>query len=269
MNRPDYILPNYALGGGFWQFMRTHYEAHLIVAEVKNLSHGPGKAEILQVANYLNPRGTGLVDLVLARRGFDQTAPVDLPGAVGSTASSSWASAAKTSRQILIASALEACDGPPPVNSLPFFEAPPNAWAVTYDRLMAGLDAEEARIALETTRGPLTAFIDYKFQPGSPARDRGAGLHPFAFVPRLELIALFALRPETPALRHVLVDDNGPALVSRLWRGFFIHDGSYTPLEPAVHGSDLLIRPNLYDILESTMGEATLSLSVTISHYEP
>jgi hypothetical protein len=56
VNRRDYVLPNYALDGGFWQFMRTHYDAHLVVAEVKNLSRGPGKREILQVANYLNPR---------------------------------------------------------------------------------------------------------------------------------------------------------------------------------------------------------------------
>jgi hypothetical protein len=46
--------------------MRTHYEAHLVVAEVKNLSRGPGKNEILQVANYLNLRSTGLFALILA-----------------------------------------------------------------------------------------------------------------------------------------------------------------------------------------------------------
>jgi hypothetical protein len=74
VNRRDYVLPNYALDGGFWQFMRTHYEAHLVVAEVKNLRREPGKREILQVANYLNPRGTGLFALVLARRDLDETA---------------------------------------------------------------------------------------------------------------------------------------------------------------------------------------------------
>lgn len=73
-NRRDYILPNYALDGGFWQFMRGHYEAHYVVAEVKNLSRCPGKREILQVANYLNPHGTGLFALVLARKELDETA---------------------------------------------------------------------------------------------------------------------------------------------------------------------------------------------------
>jgi hypothetical protein len=74
VNRRDYILPNYAVDGSFWHFMRTHYEAHLVVAEVKNLRRGPGKDEILQVANYLNPRGTGLFALILARADLDQTA---------------------------------------------------------------------------------------------------------------------------------------------------------------------------------------------------
>jgi hypothetical protein len=35
VNRRDYVLPNYATDYSFWQFMRTHYEAHLVVAEVR------------------------------------------------------------------------------------------------------------------------------------------------------------------------------------------------------------------------------------------
>jgi hypothetical protein len=34
VNRRDYVLPNYAADYGFWHSMRTHYEAHLVVAEV-------------------------------------------------------------------------------------------------------------------------------------------------------------------------------------------------------------------------------------------
>jgi hypothetical protein len=74
VNRRDYVLPNYATDYRFWHFMRTHYEAHLVVAEVKNLSRGPGKNEILQVANYLNARGTGLFALILARTDLDEAA---------------------------------------------------------------------------------------------------------------------------------------------------------------------------------------------------
>jgi hypothetical protein len=73
-NRRDYLLPNYALDGGWWQFMRSHYEAHYVVAEVKNLTGRPGKREILQVANYLNPHGTGLFAMIMARTGMDETA---------------------------------------------------------------------------------------------------------------------------------------------------------------------------------------------------
>jgi hypothetical protein len=73
-NRRDYVLPNYAVDGGFWQFMRAHYDAHYVVAEVKNLRGSPGKHEILQVANYLNPHGTGLFALVIARTELDATA---------------------------------------------------------------------------------------------------------------------------------------------------------------------------------------------------
>jgi hypothetical protein len=73
-NRRDYVLPNYAVDGGFWQFMRTHYDAHYVVAEVKNLSRCPGKGEILQIANYLNPHGTGLFALLLARKELDENA---------------------------------------------------------------------------------------------------------------------------------------------------------------------------------------------------
>lgn len=174
-------------------------------------------------------------------------------------------------RQLLIATGLEACDGPPPADSMPLSGAPPSAWAVTHDRLVARLDAEHARTKLATTCGPLAAIIDYEPQSGAPARSRGAGLYSFPLVPRLEVIALLGLRPEAPALRHALVDDNGLALVGRLWRGFLIHDGNYNPLEPAVHGADLLLRPDLYETLESTVGKDRLIFGLTVSHsqHEP
>jgi hypothetical protein len=171
-------------------------------------------------------------------------------------------------RQVVIATGIEASDGPPPASTMPFSGGPPNAWGVTYDHLAAGLDAEQARTVLETTRGPLAAIIDYELQPGAPARDRGTGLQPVTLVPRIEVIVLLALRPEAPALRHVLIDTKGPALVGRLWRSFLIHDGNYSPLEPAVHGTDLLLRPDLYDVLENTVDKDRLSLGITVSHSE-
>ena len=54
--------------------MRSHYEAHYVIVEVKNLNGLLGKNEILQVANYLNPHGTGLFALIVARTKMDETA---------------------------------------------------------------------------------------------------------------------------------------------------------------------------------------------------
>lgn len=73
VNRRDFILPNYATEG-FWCFVRDHYDADYVVAEAKNLSHPPGKNEILQTANYLSSRGTGLFALLLSRNPMDDTA---------------------------------------------------------------------------------------------------------------------------------------------------------------------------------------------------
>jgi hypothetical protein len=71
VNRRDFILPNYA-PDGFWRFMRDHYDADYVVAEVKNLRKRPSKTEVLQVANYLSPHGTGLFALILSRRSLDE-----------------------------------------------------------------------------------------------------------------------------------------------------------------------------------------------------
>lgn len=167
-------------------------------------------------------------------------------------------------RQVFIATGLEACDGPPPAQSLPLSSAPPDAWAITYDHLVEDLDPERAATALKATDGPLSAIIDYALQPGAPALDRGVGLHPFPLIPRLEIVALLGLRPESPALRHVLIDDQGPALVGRLWRSFLIHDGNYGALEPAVHGADLILRPDLHNTLVKTIGKDRLNVGLTV-----
>lgn len=171
-------------------------------------------------------------------------------------------------RHVLIATGLEACDGPPPVNSMPLSRAAPDPWAVCCHELAPGLDAERARIALSSTGGPLVALVDYEGQPGAPAYDRGVGLQRFTLVPRIEVVALLGLRPETSALRHVLVDDNGAAIVGRQWHGFLIHDGSYTPLEPAIHGADLILRPDLFETLVDSAGKDRLALGVIVRHSE-
>jgi hypothetical protein len=193
-------------------------------------------------------------------RGWVQLAMFERQGTLATTYPNAPA------RQVLIATGLEACDGPPPPQSLPLSSAPPDAWAITYDHLVEDLDPERAATALKTTRGPLSAIIDYTLQPGAPAPDRGVGLHPVPLIPRLEIIALLGLGPESPALCHMLIDDQGPALVGRLWRGFLIHDGNYSALEPAVQGADLILRPDLHYTLVKTIGKGRLSVGLTVRH---
>jgi hypothetical protein len=65
-----------------------------------------------------------------------------------------------------------------------------------------------------------------------------------------------------------MIDDHGPALVCRQWRGFLIHDGSYGQLEPAIHGADLLLRPDLYDIVAAAADQDRITLGVTTRHHE-
>jgi hypothetical protein len=171
-------------------------------------------------------------------------------------------------RQVLIATGLEVCDWPPPANRMPLARTPPDLWATRYNHLAPGLDAEHAHITLSSTQGPLAALTHYEGQPGAPAGDRGVGLQPFTLVPRIEVVALLGLRPEIPALRHVLVDKNGAAIVGRQWRGYLIPDGSYSLLEPAIYGADLLLRSDLYETLLNAAGPDRLILGLTVRHTE-
>lgn len=171
-------------------------------------------------------------------------------------------------RQVIITTGLEVADGPVPSETLPLFEQQPHLWLARYDRLDPGLDGEAAGTFLEDFQGPLTAMVTYRGQIGAPSRERGAGLDPFTLAPRIELAAYLDLRPEQPAVRHCLIDDQGPAIVGRLWHGFLIHDGHYTPLEPAVHGADLIIRPDLYERLEDAIGRNRIKSGITVRHYE-
>jgi hypothetical protein len=75
VNRRDFILPNYAVEG-FWHFLRIHYEAHFVVVDAKNYVRNVKKNEILQIANYLAPHGTGLFGLIVCRRAADRSAEI-------------------------------------------------------------------------------------------------------------------------------------------------------------------------------------------------
>jgi len=171
-------------------------------------------------------------------------------------------------RQVLLMSGLEVCAGSPPANSGPLSELPPGLWAHRYTDLDSGLDQARARVAIAASRMPLTALVSYEQTLGAPSKDRGLGLHQFCLTPQLEIVAFLDLRPETPALRHVLIDDHGPGIVCRQWSSYLIHGGNYGPLEPAVVGADLIIRPDLFDTVEATIGADRIDLGLTVRHHQ-
>ena len=67
-NRRDLILPNHA-AEGFWRFLRETYSAHYIVVDAKNHKKGITKPQVLQIANYLKPHGTGMFGVIATRCG--------------------------------------------------------------------------------------------------------------------------------------------------------------------------------------------------------
>lgn len=72
VNRRDIILPNYA-DTGFWAFVRERYAADFIVIDAKNHSGEVGKAEALQILNYLKRHGAGLLGVLITRVGADDS----------------------------------------------------------------------------------------------------------------------------------------------------------------------------------------------------
>lgn len=169
------------------------------------------------------------------------------------------------SRRMFLAAGLEISDGQAVTRPLPFAKSRPTIWTRPYSELLPSLDLERLRTTLANTVGPLASFLSFREEPGTPDCDLGAGLHPFLLGPSIELVVLLGLRPEDPALRLCLVDENGPALVCRAWRGFLIHDGNYEPLEPALHGTDLLLRPDLYLKLQTAVDPHRLRLGTSIT----
>jgi len=68
INRRDIILPNEAQTG-FWAFLRQRYGADYIVVDPKNYKGRVSKAQVLQIANYLKPHGTGTFAMIFSRNG--------------------------------------------------------------------------------------------------------------------------------------------------------------------------------------------------------
>lgn len=71
-NRRDFIIPNYATEG-FWAYVRDKYSADYIVADAKNYKRKVKKKDVLQIANYLKPHGSGLFGIIFSRNGGDSS----------------------------------------------------------------------------------------------------------------------------------------------------------------------------------------------------
>ena len=171
-------------------------------------------------------------------------------------------------RQMLVTTGLEALNGPAPERSLPLSSAPADAWASPFESLVPDETPTSARTILSEICGPLAAVVEHGSGVNRSQENRGVGLHPFSLIPVLAIIGCFSLRPESQPVRAVLVDDRGPACVGRLWRGFLVHDGNYTPLEPGIEGGDLILRHDLFEKLEDIVGADRLQVGLSVSYYE-
>lgn len=171
-------------------------------------------------------------------------------------------------RQILLISGLEVSDESLPANSGPLSELPPDLWLYPHAEIVSGLDQSAAHAVVADKGGPLAGLVSYGQTRGAPSEHRGLGLHQFSLTPRLDIVALLGLRPERPAIRHVLVDDDGLGIVCRQWRSYLIHNGDHGPLEPSVIGADLIIRPDLFDTIEATIGASRVALGLVVRHQQ-
>lgn len=167
-------------------------------------------------------------------------------------------------RRYLILTGVEVTNGDPPGTNPPFVRSAPSIWTHRANELEPTLHRTQAHAALSTFASPLAALLSFQNTYGVPRSDTAPGLHTFLLAPHIALSALLELAPESPANRLMLIDNAGPALVGRQWSSFPVHDGNYEPLEPAVIGADLLIRPDLYDRAVEAIGQTRLRIGLSL-----
>ncbi|RJQ92767.1 hypothetical protein [Amycolatopsis panacis] len=166
-------------------------------------------------------------------------------------------------RQIFVFLGIEVTDHEPPSASLPLGSSPWQLWTTT--SRPRDLSASQIASQLATVDSPLVAFVDNG--RNSPwLRRTGPGAPPFALVPLAPLIIVFDLVPTPRICGFSLSDSRGPALISRHWRGHPVHDGNYQPLFPSVEGTDLILRPDLFDRLRALAGESRIHTGVAAFH---
>lgn len=167
-------------------------------------------------------------------------------------------------RQLMLMAGLEVLDDTPPPNTAPLSRTSPASWTSPIRELMDDADPAYARIRTAVARGPLAALATYNQVSGAPAHDSGAGHHRFCVTPRTDLIASLGLHPARPAVRHLLVDENGPAMVCRQWRSYMVPVEDYGPLVHAVLGADLIVRPDLTEEICALVGAERLRLGISM-----
>lgn len=70
-NRRDFVLPNYSNEYDVWKYLRERYSADYVVVDAKNSAKHISKNDVLQIANYLKQKGTGLFGIIMARKGIN------------------------------------------------------------------------------------------------------------------------------------------------------------------------------------------------------
>lgn len=167
-------------------------------------------------------------------------------------------------REHVVLAGVGAVSEDPAGTNPPFIGSAPSIWTHRAEELVSASGQERVRARLSTLASPLVALLRFESTFGVPRSDTAPGLHPFLLAPHIALSALLELSPESPSNRLMLIDHAGPALVCRQWSSFPIHDGHYEPLEPAVVGSDLLIRPDLYETALEAIGPSRLRIGFSL-----
>jgi len=167
-------------------------------------------------------------------------------------------------REFTLSVGLEVTNGGTRGPYLPFAGSAPEIWTHRFDELVPEMTSAQAAANLVALNRALTNLVEFDHAVGDPHPFRGPGRQLFVLAPHIELVALLGLRPEWPSMRMALVDDAGLALVSRQWHGFLVHDEHFEPLEPAVIGTDLLLRPDLYDDLRTAVGDDRLLVGLLL-----
>ncbi|MEV7941349.1 hypothetical protein AB0O82_35145 [Kitasatospora sp. NPDC088264] len=167
-------------------------------------------------------------------------------------------------RQVLVAVGLEVGPDDPSLRSLPFARSRHQVWTVPWQQLDPTASPAAVADGLSTGNWPLTALTNAGHTDPYHPRT-GLGSPPYGLAPVLAAVVALRLQPTKGLCGFSLSDESGPAAIGRHWRGHLVHDGNYQPLKPAVEGTDLLVRPDLFSRLCGAVGSARLHTGISVS----